>query len=101
MYAIRSYYGVPRPSISDVLFIEEGGRQEEAEYGIRLLAEEIIEWQKKEKIDKLNVFLPSGTGTTALYLQKNLFTHQSQYSTLVYTTVITSYSIHYTKLYDV
>jgi len=77
---------VPRPSRSDVLFIEEGGRQEEAEYGIRLLAEEIIEWQKKEKIDKLNVFLPSGTGTTALYLQKNLFTHQSQYSTLVYTT---------------
>jgi 1-aminocyclopropane-1-carboxylate deaminase/D-cysteine desulfhydrase-like pyridoxal-dependent ACC family enzyme len=53
------------------LFIEEGGRQQEAEYGIRLLAQEIIEWQKANKIQELNIFLPSGTGTTALYLQKS------------------------------
>ena len=57
---------------NDVLFIEEGGRQKEAEYGIKLLAEEIVEWQKEHKIKELNIFLPSGTGTTALFLQKHL-----------------------------
>ena len=56
----------------DTLFIEEGGRQKEAEYGIKLLAQEIIEWQKENKLDELNIFLPSGTGTTALFLQKHL-----------------------------
>jgi len=56
----------------NVLFIEEGGRQREAEYGIRLLAQEIIDWQKEQGIEELNIFLPSGTGTTALYLQKSL-----------------------------
>ncbi len=72
---------------NDVLFIEEGGRQREAEYGIRLLAEEIIAWQKDNSIDELNVFLPSGTGTTALFLQKNLslFTLDSSLFTKVYT----------------
>jgi 1-aminocyclopropane-1-carboxylate deaminase/D-cysteine desulfhydrase-like pyridoxal-dependent ACC family enzyme len=54
----------------EVLFIEEGGRQKEAEYGIKILAKEISEWQKKNNIDELNIFLPSGTGTTALFLQK-------------------------------
>jgi 1-aminocyclopropane-1-carboxylate deaminase/D-cysteine desulfhydrase-like pyridoxal-dependent ACC family enzyme len=56
----------------DVLFIEEGGRQKEAGYGIKLLAEEIMVWQKEQGIDNLNIFLPSGTGTTALFLQKHL-----------------------------
>ncbi|SFV68793.1 pyridoxal phosphate-dependent deaminase, putative [hydrothermal vent metagenome] len=54
----------------NILFIEEGGRQKEAEYGIKILAQEIIDWQKENKLDELNIFLPSGTGTTALYLQK-------------------------------
>jgi len=57
-------------STTETLWIEEGGRQKEAEYGIRLLAEEITVWQKEKKLDQLNVFLPSGTGTTALFLQK-------------------------------
>ena len=56
----------------EVLFIEEGGRQKEAEMGIKLLAQEIIDWQEKNDIRELNVFLPSGTGTTALFLQKSL-----------------------------
>ena len=60
---------LPIPT-TETLWIEEGGRQKEAEYGINLFAEEIIAWQKEEKIDKLNIFLPSGTGTTALFLQK-------------------------------
>jgi 1-aminocyclopropane-1-carboxylate deaminase/D-cysteine desulfhydrase-like pyridoxal-dependent ACC family enzyme len=56
----------------DTLFIEEGGRQKEAEYGIQILAQEIVDWQKDQDIEALNVFLPSGTGTTALFLQKHL-----------------------------
>jgi len=53
------------------LFIEEGGRQPEAEEGIRELAGEIVAWQRERRIGTLTVFLPSGTGTTAYYLQKN------------------------------
>ena len=61
--------GVPSPT-DGILFIEEGGRQKEAEFGIKILAQEIIDWQKENKIEELNIFLPSGTGTTALFLQK-------------------------------
>ncbi len=50
------------------LFIKEGGAIKEAEYGIKMLADEINEWAQDKKYD---IFLPSGTGTTALYLQKN------------------------------
>ena len=57
---------------NDTLFIEEGGRQKEAQYGIKILAQEIIDWQIENDIDELNIFLPSGTGTTALFLQKHL-----------------------------
>lgn len=65
--------GVPTPTTDkEVLFIEEGGRQKEAEYGIRILADEIISWQQSQGIEKLNIFLPSGTGSTALFLQKHL-----------------------------
>ncbi|WP_295421220.1 1-aminocyclopropane-1-carboxylate deaminase/D-cysteine desulfhydrase [Sulfurovum sp.] len=70
----------------DVLFIEEGGRQKEAEYGIKILAQEIIDWQKENNINELNIFLPSGTGTTALYLQKSLLTPHSSLLAHVYTT---------------
>ena len=55
----------------NILYIEEGGRQSEAEYGIKILAQEIEEWKLLKENKKLNIFLPSGTGTTALYLQKN------------------------------
>jgi len=70
----------------EVLFIEEGGRQKEAEFGIKTLANEIIDWQKENNIKELNIFLPSGTGTTALYLQKSLFTIHYSLFTRVYTT---------------
>jgi len=55
----------------EVLFVEEGGREPYAEYGVKLLADEISEWKRENQIDELNIFLPSGTGTTALFLQKN------------------------------
>lgn len=48
------------------LFIEEGGAMIEARYGIEILAQEITSWAKDTIYD---IFLPSGTGTTALFLQ--------------------------------
>lgn len=56
----------------ETLFISEGGAVSEASVGIELLANEIKTWAKENKIKNLKVFLPSGTGTTALYLQKYL-----------------------------
>ncbi len=53
------------------LVIEEGGRVRESEYGIKILADEIREYVKK---NDLKVFLPSGTGTTAYFLAKHLDT---------------------------
>ena len=46
------------------IFIKEGGAVKEAEFGIKILAEELKEYQN------YSIFLPSGTGVTALYLQK-------------------------------
>ena len=54
-----------------VLYIEEGGREIYAEVGLKILAEEILEWKQEQGIEELNIFLPAGTGTTALYLQKH------------------------------
>lgn len=56
----------------ETLFIEEGGRVKESEFGIKILAEEIKVWAYENNINDLKVMLPSGTGTTALFLQKNL-----------------------------
>jgi len=70
----------------EVLFVHEGGRQREAEQGIGILAEEIIAWQQERGITYLNIFLPAGTGTTALYLQKALHTSSSECFGRVYTT---------------
>jgi 1-aminocyclopropane-1-carboxylate deaminase/D-cysteine desulfhydrase-like pyridoxal-dependent ACC family enzyme len=54
------------------LFIPQGAAMPEAEVGIQTLAQEITDFAKKQSLDKLIVFLPSGTGATALYLQKHL-----------------------------
>lgn len=54
------------------LFIKEGGAINEAKYGIKKLADEIQLWKNENKIKNLKIFLPSGTGTTALFLQKFL-----------------------------
>lgn len=56
----------------DFVYIEEGGRVKEAEYGIKILALEIKEYIKNNSIENCKIMLPSGTGTTALFLQKNL-----------------------------
>ena len=54
------------------LHVEEGGRQRESEWGIKRLAEELIADIKHHNIKNPYLFLPSGTGTTALFLQKHL-----------------------------
>ncbi|MCL9774391.1 pyridoxal-phosphate dependent enzyme [Vibrio methylphosphonaticus] len=54
------------------LIVPEGGRFQRAEVGIRTLAREILAWARFEKNPNLKVALPSGTGTTALYLAKAL-----------------------------
>ena len=56
----------------ETLFISEGGAVIEASFGIEILANEIKNWAEENKIENLKIFLPSGTGTTALYLQKYL-----------------------------
>ncbi|SON48910.1 putative Tryptophan synthase beta superfamily [Vibrio tapetis subsp. tapetis] len=57
---------------SRALFVPEGGRSPIAEAGIKVLAEEIIAWRDENNINDLVVALPSGTGTTSLYLHKHL-----------------------------
>lgn len=54
------------------LLIHQGGAQSEAEFGIKQLAYEIRTWAIQQKLPALAIFLPSGTGTSALYLQKCL-----------------------------
>lgn len=71
-----------------VLFINEGGRDKEASFGLEIMAKEIIDWQVDNNINELNIFLPSGTGTTALFLQKHcsLLTAHCSIKTTIYTT---------------
>ena len=56
----------------DTLFIPEGGRCETSKYGIKMLANELIAYKKERSIEKMDIYLPSGTGTTALFLQQSL-----------------------------
>ncbi|MEC4724800.1 1-aminocyclopropane-1-carboxylate deaminase/D-cysteine desulfhydrase [Shewanella sp. D64] len=55
----------------NALFVPEGGRCEYAEFGVAQLAKEIIDWAVQTEHPNLTVFLPSGTGTTALFLNKH------------------------------
>lgn len=63
---------LPSAFEKDTLFIPEGGALDKAEFGIAKLAQEIESYAHENQINDLEIFLPSGTGTTALYLQKNL-----------------------------
>lgn len=55
-----------------VLFVPEGGRCHYAEVGLQQLASELKDWLAEQSFKQARVFLPSGTGTTALYLNKAL-----------------------------
>ena len=54
------------------VIIQEGGRQKESEEGIKKLALELMADIADCGIENPYIFLPSGTGTTALFLQKYL-----------------------------
>jgi len=56
----------------NIFIVPEGGRSPIAEQGIQGLALEILHWSQVEQRNNIVVALPSGTGTTALYLQKHL-----------------------------
>ncbi|QOG11960.1 1-aminocyclopropane-1-carboxylate deaminase/D-cysteine desulfhydrase [Arcobacter sp. FWKO B] len=67
--------GTSRPELkttNEVLYIPEGGYAQESKYGIKILAEEINSWISTQKNKDFKIFLPSGTGTTALFLQEYL-----------------------------
>ena len=55
---------------NDDIFIEEGVAIKQSEYGFIQLAKEIKEQSKKLNI-KFDIFLPSGTGTSAAFLAKH------------------------------
>ena len=57
---------------SSTLYIPEGGRSAFAELGLKELAAEINAWVVENEISNPKIILPSGTGTSALYLQKHL-----------------------------
>ncbi|BBG66233.1 pyridoxal phosphate-dependent deaminase, putative [Hydrogenimonas sp.] len=54
------------------LFVPQGGADPMAGAGVKLLAEEIMEWAEREGYESFSVATPSGTGTTALYLREAL-----------------------------
>ncbi|MDH5464960.1 MAG: pyridoxal-phosphate dependent enzyme [Thiovulaceae bacterium] len=56
----------------DTLFMPQGGADANARFGLQLLAQEILAWKEQEGIEQLYVATPSGTGTTALWLQTAL-----------------------------
>ncbi|MBE3605885.1 1-aminocyclopropane-1-carboxylate deaminase [Campylobacter sp. RM13119] len=57
-------------SQDDGFFIEEGVAMAEAEFGFKTQAMQIEKWCEKNSI-RPDIFLPSGTGTSAAYLAKN------------------------------
>ncbi len=68
---MKIYMNIFKKNIkNDELFIEEGGRVQEASFGIKILADEIISWVEENDLKDIKIMLPSGTGTTALFFTK-------------------------------
>jgi len=57
---------------ANTLFVPEGGRCEFAKHGIKQLADELLAYIEAEQLVNPIIMLPSGTGTTALFLQSFL-----------------------------
>lgn len=64
-----------RKPTTNCLVMPEGGRSYLSEYGIQALAHEILNWSRYKSQHQFVVALPSGTGTTSLYLHKHLKKH--------------------------
>ncbi|MBD3840506.1 MAG: 1-aminocyclopropane-1-carboxylate deaminase/D-cysteine desulfhydrase [Campylobacterales bacterium] len=63
------YFKLKATNPKGYLFVDEGGAIQEASYGIKTLGAEVEEFARKNKLKNPKIFLPSGTGTTALFLQ--------------------------------
>ena len=63
---------LPQKQTANELLITQGGYGADAEYGLQILAQEIRNWAQSHALDKLNIFVASGTGTSAFYLQQHL-----------------------------
>jgi len=65
------------------IYIAQGAHQQEAEEGLKELATEILHfyWKRDNGGKEMNVFLPSGTGTTAVFLSKHLHPHNVKVTT--------------------
>lgn len=68
----NSYFSRKSNARSNELFIDEGGALQEAKFGLKILANEILSYIKENDLKDTTIFLPSGTGTTALYLQRTI-----------------------------
>ncbi len=68
---------VRRPD-QQCLCVPEGGRSQWAQYGVEQLARELLTQISPSVRQNTIVALPSGTGTTALYLHKALASHDIQ-----------------------
>lgn len=62
----------PSQTRAGALSIPQGIAMPEAELGLKLLAREIEAFCQTQQLEKLAIVTPSGTGTTALYLQQHL-----------------------------
>lgn len=62
----------PNTSAANTLFFDQGGRNPNAEIGLAACANDIKDYCQKNSIDSYSVVVASGTGTTALYLEKYL-----------------------------
>jgi len=70
---IRTYLSTEVLSnATDILFINEGGHDPEAEEGMKHWAEEIASCVQNAQLTNPKLMLPSGTGTSAFYLQRFL-----------------------------
>ncbi len=73
MNLIESATGKPPQALPESsLLVPQGIAMQDAEIGIARLAREIDQFAHARGLTDLTVFLPSGTGATALYLQKHL-----------------------------
>ncbi|WP_076409439.1 pyridoxal-phosphate dependent enzyme [Shewanella sp. UCD-KL12] len=75
------------PKTENAVFVPEGGRCEFAKHGVYRLAREIALWSEAQGLPQLTVFLPSGTGTTALFLNQYFVEHERDIQVLTCATV--------------
>lgn len=74
-YSVADYL-TQQQWLPNQLFVPEGGRSPIAQSGVNQLAQEILAWMANQPSANWVVALPSGTGTTALYLHQALKQHQ-------------------------